>query len=69
MTTNPSAIEAIVQARHEALHRAAFDGSGIRLAPVRPSVLHRLRLWRRPRSTVAWQTQSCEHGTIAVGRP
>jgi hypothetical protein len=66
MTTNPSAIEALVLARHEALHRAARGGTGIRLAPVRRSLLYRLRLFRRPRRAPVWRTQSCEHGTVAV---
>lgn len=67
--TNHHAIEAIVLARHEALHRAARGSSGIRLAPVRRSLLYRLRLWRRPRRSAPWQAQACPHGTIAVGRP
>ena len=66
MTTNPSAIEALVLARHEALHRAARGGTGIRLAPVRRSLLYRLRLFRRPRRAPVWRTQSCEHGTVAI---
>ena len=66
MSSDPSAIEAIVRSRHEALHRAARGGTGIRLAPVHQSLLYRLRLFRRPRRTPAWRVQSCEHGTVAV---
>jgi hypothetical protein len=68
MTTNPSAIEALVQARHEALHRAAAGSRGIRLAPVRRSLRARLRLRRRAFRLPVWKTQTCEHGTVAVGR-
>jgi hypothetical protein len=65
MTTNPSATEALVLARHDELLRAARRSSGIRRAPVR-RLRYRLRLFRRPLRALAWRTPISEHGTVAV---
>ena len=66
MTTNPSAIEALVLARHEELQRAARRRPGVRRSPVRRSLLHRLRLFRTSDRPPVLRTPSREHGTVAV---
>jgi hypothetical protein len=71
MTTSPSAIEALVLARHEDLQRAARRNPGgrrspVRRSPVRRSLLYRLRRFRRPSRTPVWRPQTSEHGTIAA---
>jgi hypothetical protein len=68
MSMDPNVQQAIVQARHEALHRAARGSSSIRLAPLGRSLLARLPFLRR-RVEPTWHVEACRHGTVAVWGP